>query len=79
LYACVQVPIPEADRLHERWLGFETLTLIPFDAALIETTMLSLAELTWLNAYHQQVLQTLAPQLDGGLQVWLRQKCALLE
>jgi len=33
--------------------AFETLTLAPIDARLIELTMLSPTELKWLNDYHE--------------------------
>ncbi len=36
-------------------LGFETLTLVPFDRRLIDPSLLDRDELAWLNAYHAQV------------------------
>ncbi len=63
---------PEAKR---KFLRFETLTLAPFDAALIDTALLIPAALHWLNDYHAKVLATLAPHLqaaeDAATLAWL--------
>jgi len=50
---------------------FETLTMAPIDKRLIDPNMLSQAELDWLNGYHQQVFDTLAPHLDAKERTWL--------
>ncbi|MET0183021.1 MAG: aminopeptidase P family protein [Caulobacterales bacterium] len=52
-------------------LGFETLTLAPIDRTLIVKQMLTRDELTWLNAYHARVAETIAPQLSGAAKHWL--------
>ncbi|MCE4222442.1 aminopeptidase P family protein [Methylobacterium sp. C25] len=52
-------------------LGFETLTLAPIDRALIEPSLLSPAEVEWLDAYHALVRQTLGPELDADVRAWL--------
>ncbi len=53
------------------WLAFETLTLAPFDAALIDVTALQAAELEWLNAYHARVREVIAPLVDAPTAAWL--------
>jgi Xaa-Pro aminopeptidase len=54
-------------------MGFETLTLVPFDRRLIDAALLSRAELAWLNAYHARVHEQLAPLLrDAGATAWLK-------
>jgi Xaa-Pro aminopeptidase len=45
------------------FLRFETLTLAPFDRALINPGLLSPAARDWLNAYHANVRAQLAPLL----------------
>jgi Xaa-Pro aminopeptidase len=50
---------------HKKFLRFETLTLAPFDRALIDPALLAPAALDWLNAYHARVRETLAPQLGA--------------
>ena len=52
------------------FLHFETLTLVPFDRALIEPALLSPDALDWLNAYHARVYEALAPQLDSPTRAW---------
>jgi Xaa-Pro aminopeptidase len=51
----------------------ETLTLVPIDKRLIEVTMLSLAQKEWLNAYHQQIYNTLSEQIEPEVKEWLYQ------
>lgn len=58
------------------WLGFETLTLVPIDRALVDTGLLDEGEKGWWNAYHTRVLDVLGPQLDGEARQWLEQACA---
>jgi Xaa-Pro aminopeptidase len=54
-------------------LGFETLTLAPIDARLIDVALLSMDERNWLNAYHRRVYEAHAPQLDDKVLKWLAQ------
>ena len=61
------------------WLGFETLTLAPIDAALVDVALLSAAEIAWWNAYHARVLAVIGPQLDGSDRAWLERACAPLQ
>lgn len=75
LLLVVAADLPQANR---PFLCFETLTLAPFDRALIETALLTTAERDWLNAYHAQVLAEVAPQLDAPTAAWLRNACAPL-
>ena len=60
------------------FLAFETLTWAPFDRRLIDATMLTPAERTWLNAYHAEVLAKIGPALGAEEQAWLDQACAPL-
>jgi Xaa-Pro aminopeptidase len=56
--------------------GFETLTLAPIDRALIDVSLLSPAEIDWLNAYHARVAREVRGQLDEATRVWLDQATA---
>ncbi|MGB8397590.1 aminopeptidase P family protein [Bradyrhizobium sp.] len=59
--------------------AFETLTLAPIDRRLIDVTMLSSAELKWLNDYHARVNLEVRPQLDEeATKLWLDQATAAL-
>ncbi|WP_342452438.1 aminopeptidase P family protein [Pararoseomonas baculiformis] len=62
----------------KRWLGFETLTLVPFERALIDTAALTPAEHGWIDAYHARILAEIGPGLDGAAADWLRAACAPL-
>jgi Xaa-Pro aminopeptidase len=53
-------------------LGFETLTLAPIDASLIETSLLSADELAWLNGYHSRVYEEIAPLVPQETKAWLK-------
>ena len=63
---------PDANR---PFLRFETLTWAPFDRALIEPSLLTAAELGWLNAYHARVLAVVGPRLDAAEHAWLEVAC----
>ena len=59
-------------------LGFETLTLAPIDAALIDTKLLSVDEKAWLNAYHARVQETISPLVDKPAAAWLKAATAAI-
>jgi Xaa-Pro aminopeptidase len=59
--------------------AFETLTLAPIDRRLIDVTMLSEAELKWLNDYHARVTAEVRPHLDDdAAKLWLDEATAPL-
>ena len=60
------------------FFGFETLTFAPIDAALVDHSLLTRAEVEWWNSYHATVEAVLAPQLDGAALDWLKAACAPL-
>ncbi len=64
--------IPGATR---SFLRFETLTLAPFDRALIDTSLLDAWELDWLNAYHARVLREVGPHVEPDVRAWLTAAC----
>ena len=45
------------------YLGFQTLTIVPYDRNLIQTSLLSREEIDYINLYHKRVYETLAPIL----------------
>ena len=55
------------------FLGFEPLTMVPFDRDAILWDALSEKELRWLAAYHQKVYESLAPHLSEEERQWLRE------
>lgn len=56
-----------------RFLCFETITFVPFDREGIDASLLTKAELAWLNDYHQQVYVKLCPYLTTKEQAWLKE------
>ena len=57
-------------------LGFETLTLVPFDRRLIDPRQLLPFEIAWLNAYHARVRREIEPILLSDDRAWLRHATA---
>ncbi|MGL5784196.1 MAG: aminopeptidase P family protein [Alphaproteobacteria bacterium] len=52
-------------------LCFKTLTLVPFEPNLVEVSLLTKEEQSWLAAYHQRIVDTLAHRLPLDVQAWL--------
>ncbi len=63
------VPAPAGE--FGEFLRFETLTLCPIDRRGIERDLLRADEVQWLDAYHRQVRERLAPLLGGAALAWL--------
>ncbi|MFD0987729.1 aminopeptidase P family protein [Methyloligella solikamskensis] len=76
----ILVTEPEAIEGGEReMMGFETLTLAPYNFRLVEPMLLNSEELAWLNAYHARVRETLEPLLDEAAKSWLAKATAALQ
>lgn len=52
-------------------LGFETLTLAPYDRRLIAAALLTADEIAWIDGYHARVRETLTPLVDAATAAWL--------
>ncbi|MFK3712127.1 aminopeptidase P family protein [Leclercia adecarboxylata] len=50
---------------------FASLTLAPIDLSQVELRLLSEKEIQWLDAYHQQVRETLSPHVNSDARAWL--------
>ena len=59
-------------------LGFETLTFAPIDLRLVEPTLLSAEEISWLNSYHAEVREKIGGQLDASDRKWLDEATSAL-
>jgi len=57
------------------FLAFETITLAPFDRRMIDTALLTAAEIAWLDAYHARVLAIVGPALHANVREWLTIAC----
>ena len=61
--------LPGAD--DRAMLGFRTLTFVPIDLRLVQAERLAPGERDWLNAYHAEVREKLAPRLSEPARNWL--------
>ncbi|MPC27247.1 Xaa-Pro aminopeptidase 1 [Portunus trituberculatus] len=57
------VPLDTKYTFDKRMLGFEAVTLVPFETKLINLTLLDDYQCHWLNAYHQRVKEHVGPEL----------------
>ena len=71
LVLVVDKPVAGAEK---ETLGFETLTFAPIERRLVDVSMLSDAELKWLNDYHADVLAKIGPRLEGEDKAWLERR-----
>lgn len=62
-----------------QFLDWETLTLFPIDASLIDASLLTKEQLRWLNDYHARVYEALAPLLTPDEHNWLQLQTAKIE
>ncbi|NYT39020.1 aminopeptidase P family protein [Allopusillimonas soli] len=70
--------VPAMETEFGEFLRFETLTLCPIDTRCIDAALLTQAECDWLNAYHAQVRERLAPLVRGEALDWLHARTAAL-
>ena len=60
-------------------MGFETLTLAPFDRRLVDLALLSAHEIAWVDAYHKRVRDMVSPLVDDAVSEWLAAATAPLD
>ncbi|XP_024993526.1 probable Xaa-Pro aminopeptidase P [Cynara cardunculus var. scolymus] len=53
------------------YIGFEKLTFVPIQTKLVDLSLLSAAEIDWLNDYHSQVWEKVSSLVDGSAREWL--------
>lgn len=51
--------------------AFETITLAPIDRRLIDASLMTAAEIAWLDSYHARVAETVGPLVDKDTANWL--------
>ncbi|MCP1638226.1 aminopeptidase P family protein [Kerstersia gyiorum] len=66
--------VPAGETEFGDFLAFETLTLCPIDTRCMDISLLREDELRWLDGYHADVRQRLAPLLQGEALHWLEQR-----
>jgi len=52
-------------------MEFETITLVPIDLNLVESSLLTDSEKGWLNLYHARVRDMIGPLVDEETRTWL--------
>lgn len=76
LYQVVTLPTDKGSTANQpTFLGFESLTWVPFDKKLIEATRLSPDQQAWLNNHHQTILEKIGPTLNADEASWLKGIC----
>ncbi|WP_428985304.1 M24 family metallopeptidase C-terminal domain-containing protein [Shewanella corallii] len=50
---------------------FTPMTLIPIDLRLLDKSLMTQAEISWLNSYHTRVFRAISPLLSGDELDWL--------
>jgi Xaa-Pro aminopeptidase len=56
-------------------LALDYLTLVPFDAALVDVTRLSPRDKDWLRTYHADIIDQIMPLVGEPIRTWLQHKC----
>ena len=68
----------KASNQYGEFLAFCPITFVPIATSPIVPGVLSHDELDWLNAYHREVFEKLAPRLTEDERDWLAKKCAAI-
>ncbi len=56
-----------------QFMGFDMLTMVPFDLDAVDVTLLTEKEKEHLNNYHAQVWEAISPLLSGEEKEWLKE------
>lgn len=75
LVTVIPAPRTEACTTEDEFLTWETLTLCYYDTTLIDMSLMSAQEITWINDYHKRVYELTAPLLTQEEAAWLQNKC----
>lgn len=72
-YVIAPAPISGGER---EMYGFQNLTWAPLSRELIDISLLTLAEIDWVNAYHAEVMTRLSAGLPKDVLAWCVDACA---
>lgn len=61
-----------------RFLGFETITFLPYERKAIIVSELTEEERVWIDCYHKATYEKLSPYLTEEEKIWLKEKTAPL-
>jgi Xaa-Pro aminopeptidase len=71
----LELCVEKIDSEQGTYYGFESLTLFPISAELIDFALFTSEERQWLNDYHRKVFDELAVLLEEEEKAWLKDKC----
>uniref|UniRef100_A0AAY4BZB9 Xaa-Pro aminopeptidase 2 n=1 Tax=Denticeps clupeoides TaxID=299321 RepID=A0AAY4BZB9_9TELE len=60
----IAVLAPVETKYGNNFLTFDTVSLVPYDRKLIDTSILSLQQLQWLDRYYKTIRDTMGPELQ---------------
>ncbi|ROL51777.1 Xaa-Pro aminopeptidase 2 [Anabarilius grahami] len=60
----IAVTVPATIKHSSNYLTFETVSLVPYDRKLINTSLLSPEQLHWLNSYYETIRSVVGPELE---------------
>ncbi|XP_064185349.1 xaa-Pro aminopeptidase 2 [Anguilla rostrata] len=60
----VAVVVPANTTYGNNYMTFETISLVPYDRKLIDTSIMSPQQLQWLDAYYKKIRDIMGPELD---------------
>ncbi|XP_074505510.1 xaa-Pro aminopeptidase 2 isoform X1 [Sebastes fasciatus] len=60
----VVVIVPVHTKYGHNYLTFDTVSLVPYDRKLIDTSLLSSEQIQWLNKYYETIRRLVGPELD---------------
>lgn len=60
----IAVIVPAQTKYGHNYLTFDTVSLVPYDRKLIDTSLLSSEQLQWLNKYYETIRRLMSPELD---------------
>lgn len=65
--------VSKDQNFYGQFMGFESLTFVPFDREGIDASLMTQDEIEWLNAYHQEVYEKIHPYLNAQEASWLKE------
>lgn len=60
----IAVTVPVNTKYGHSYLAFDTVSLVPYDRKLIDTSLLSSEQLQWLNNYYKTIRELVGAELD---------------
>ena len=67
--------VPAGQTDFATFLGWDTLTLCPYERRLIDVAALEPDERAWIDAYHAKVLAVIGPLVSAEAREWLQHAC----